>query len=158
MRVPPPKAVPPTPVMVPPPAPPRPVTATKLGATFRYRRVSIRRPWLDSTLLHFPGWSIGGLTAGAISNGKADHNPGMLPMLPVAFIAVKDVSISGSWSDADKAAADAALSGNSVASFGPFALTRGSSGAASFDGSTLKVPGIQVFAWICEVLPVLPPA
>jgi hypothetical protein len=133
--------------------PPRPVTATQLGATFRYRRVSIQRQWMDSTIFRLPGWSIGGLVAGSISNGRTDSNPGILPLLPVAFIAVKDVSISGAWSDSDKAAASAALSGGTIASFGPFVLT-----GAVFDGATLKVPGIMIIAWICEVMPTLPPA
>jgi hypothetical protein len=155
MRVAPRPIIAPTPVVALPP--PQPVTATQLGATFRYKRVSIQRQWIDATIFRLPGWSIGGVPAGAISNGKADSNPGMLPLSPAAFIAVKDVSISGSWSDSDKTAATAALSGSSIASFGPFALT-GGSGAATFDGTTLKVPGIQIIAWICEVMPMLPPA
>ena len=139
------------------PQPPQPVAATKLGATFRFRRVAILRQWIDTTVFHLPGWSIAGLPAGSLSNGRSDSNPGLLPLIPVAFIAVKDVSINGIWSDSDKAVVNSALTGGSIASFGPFSLVGGGA-RASFDGSTLRLPGIQIVAWICEVTPVLPPA
>ena len=135
----------------------QPVAATQVSASFRYMRVGIQRPWLDSSLFHLPGWSIDGLPAGCISNGQAANNPGMLPLLPLSFIAVKDVTINGSWSDADKKTASTALASDSVASFGPFTL-HGGAGGGSFDGSSLKIPGIQVIAWICQVTPKLPPA
>jgi hypothetical protein len=139
------------------PKPPLPVTGTQLGATFKYRRVSIQRQWLDGTVFRLPGWSIGGLAAGSISNGRSDSNPGLLPLLPVGFIAVKEVSIKGIWSDTDKAAVGSALSAGSVGSFGPFSLAGGGPGGATFDGSTLRLPGIQIVAWICEVTPRMPP-
>jgi len=149
---------PPKPVIVPPPPPtPKPVAATNLGTTFRYTRVTIQRPWIDHTLFHLPGWSLGGIDKGSISTGQADNNPGMMPLLPLSFIAVKDVVINGSWSDSDKQSANAAVAGNAVASFGPMTISGGGAEASSFDGSSLKVPGIQIIAWICQVLPVLPP-
>ncbi len=149
--------LPATKVTVQPAVQEQPVAASQVSATFRYMRVGIQRPWLDSSLFHLPGWSIDGLPAGSISNGQAANNPGMLPLLPLSFIAVKDVVINGSWSDADKKTASAAVAGDSVSTFGPFTLN-GGAGGGSFDGATLKIPGIQVIAWICQVTPKLPPA
>jgi hypothetical protein len=150
-------AVPSPAAPTPPPVQGQPVTTSRLKATFKFLRVEIKRPWVNTTLLHLPGWSIDGIAAGAISNGKTDNNPGMLPLLPIAFIAVKDINISGSWSDSDRQAAGAALAGGTNASFGPFTLSANGSPAGTFNASSLVVPGIQIIAWICNVIPLLPP-
>jgi hypothetical protein len=143
----------------PPPGPvtPQPVSTNRLGASFKYIRVSFQRPWMDTTLFHLPGWSIGGLASGAISNGHADANPGMLPLMPTGFIAIKDLVVNGAWNDADRQSARAALGGHTTASLGPFTLAAGGATLGSFKGDSLMVPGIQIVAWVCAAMPLLPP-
>jgi hypothetical protein len=152
---------PPTPIHVDPfpplgPVTGRPVTTPHIGASFKFIRVGLQRGWLDTTLLHLPGWTIDGLTAGAISNGRSDTNPGMLPLLPTGFIAIKDLTISGAWSAADQQATQAALSSSSTASFGPITLAAGGASLGAFNGATLSVPGIQIIAWTCATVPLAP--
>jgi hypothetical protein len=132
--------------------------AHQLGTSFRYLRVNIERAWLNPRLFRLAGWSLGGIPAGTFSNGSTENNPGVFPLLPIGFVAVRDVKISGDWTDADKARAQAATSGGVSAAFGPFTLAAGGAVHAGFDGSTLTVPGIQIIAWICSPVPMLPSA
>lgn len=135
----------------------QPVTATQVGLSFKYIRVAIRRPWLDPTLLRLPGWSISGLPQGSISNGHVDVNPGMMPIVPTGFIAIRDVVLKGQWADTDKQAITAGLEAGSLASVGPFTLSAGGPALGGFDGSSLTLPGIAIIAWTCSAMPLLPP-
>lgn len=139
-----------------PPATVAPVTSTKLAASLRYIRVQLHRPWMDTTLFRLPGWSIPGVPAAFFSTGEAANNAGLLPLLPVGFIAVRDVRITGAWSDADRRSASQAVQATGPAAFGPFAIRSGGQ-QSSFDGSTLTIPGIQIIAWTCQVMPKSPP-
>jgi hypothetical protein len=158
----------PVPVHAPPPPPParagpppsvqeQPLGATRLGASFRYLRVNIERAWLNPLLFRLSGWSLGGIPVGTFSNGSSETNPGVFPLLPIGFVAVRDLKISGKWTDADKATAKTATSGSVSAAFGPFTLATSGTVHADFDGSTLTVPGIQIIAWVCTLMPLLPP-
>jgi hypothetical protein len=145
-------------VPTPPPVQEHPLGATQLGTSFRYLRVNIERAWLNPLLFRLAGWSLAGVPAGVISSGSSEANTGVFPLLPIGFVAVRDVRISGTWTDGDKATAKAATSGGVSAAFGPFTLAAGGSVHAGFDGSSLTIPGIQIIAWICAPTPVLPPA
>jgi hypothetical protein len=140
-----------------PPVRNQPVAAPQLTATFQFLRVSIQRRWLDTTLFHLPGWLLGGISPGMFSNGSIEGNTGIFPLLPVEFVAVKQIRISGTWSEGDKQAASAALTAGSSASFGPFTLTQGDAVHGAFDGSSLTIPGIHILAWLCTPVPFLPP-
>jgi hypothetical protein len=150
---------PPPPPPPPPAAPPSSttVTATQVGLTFEYIQVSLRRPWLETTLMRLPSWSVQGLPQSSISNGHSDVNPGMMPLIPNAFVAIRNVSINGQWSASDRASIQSALSGGGVASLGPFALAAGGGALGGFNGSSLSLPGVCIIAWICSVTPNIPP-
>src|SRR5205823_2427442 len=126
----------------------KPVTSSSLQIALKYLRVTIQRPWMDPMLFHLKGWSLDGVDAGAMSNGSTDNNPGFFPLLPIAFVAVKGVQISGNWSPDDKAFAAQASVGGNAAAFGPLALSGGTAGQSAFQGCTLTVPGMQILAWI----------
>ncbi len=136
-----------------------------LQISFRFCRVAIRRPWLMMSILKLQGWHFTGQSAGSFSTGRTDSNPGSFPLLPTAFIAVRDLKIKGTWSQSDRAIAELAASdtGNTVA-FGPFALSgkygsdqAGSVYKSQFDGQTLSVPGLQILGWMNQVVPFSPP-
>lgn len=130
---------------------PEPVAASKVTVTFKYVMVTIARPWWVSNLLQLPNWYIPGLQAGWFSNGRLDDNDGKAPMLPVAFIAVRELAIVGQWSASDQAVMDRSLR------LGPFALA-GRTIERSSSSTTLSVPFTQVIAWVGQPLPACPPA
>jgi hypothetical protein len=136
-----------------------------LQISFRFCRVAIRRPWLILSVLKLKGWHFTGQPAGSFSTGQSDLNPGSFPLLPTAFIAIRDLKISGTWGKSDRAIAELATSGtgNTVA-FGPFALSGrygtdqgGMAYTSKFDGQTLTVEGLQIIGWINQVVPFTPP-
>ena len=128
-----------------------------LRATLQMLHIGFKRPWFDPTVLRLPGWSLGGIERGFFSNGSADADPGLCPLVPTSMIAVRNVRISGTWSAGDRAAAARAVAGGKQAAFGPFTLATPGRVEGSFDGSTLSLSGVQVIAWICSRMPVLPP-
>ena len=128
-----------------------------LRATLQMLHIGFKRPWFDPTVLRLPGWSLGGIDRGFFSNGSADADPGLCPLVPTSMIAVRNVRMSGTWSAGDRAAAARAVAGGKQAAFGPFTLATPGRVQGSFDGSTLSLPGVQVIAWICSRMPVLPP-
>lgn len=134
---------------VPPPSP----ASLKL----KYIRVSITRRWLNGLLLRLPGWSVQGFDAGYFSTGTKQKNSGIAPLLPTSFVAVKDLEITGSWNNDDGDDLQKRLLGMGPATFGPFTLANNGSSLGSFDGSTLRIPGIAILAWYCNVMPPLPP-
>lgn len=124
-----------------------PVDAASLTLSLRYRLVQLSRSaWWSDLLVAAPGWCFAGQPAGSLV-------PGTLPSgtcvgMPVALVLTDEVSVTGTWTDGDKAAlADSTH-------FGPWQLSagEGSSGAGS-----LQIPGMQAIAVIYQVLPILPP-
>ena len=124
----------------------QPVQSNQLTMDFDYSLVTLSRPWIDSQLFEQTKiWCAAGFKAGYFSTGdKTPANNGLLRALPVAMIVVKDLSITATWSDADKQSATTAYG------LGAFNLTH-----SSFTNNTLTAPGIQIIGWICQVLPQL---
>jgi hypothetical protein len=125
---------------------PQPVETPKFSMSFDYCLVRLRRSWLSGDFLATPGWYVNGKHAGDYASGGST-NTGDFPVIPTAFIAVKNLVIDAAWSDSDAAA------GESAASFGPFSLL----GRPANDKNGIHNPGLQIIAWICTVLPQLPP-
>lgn len=135
-----------------------------LQISFCFCRVAIRRPWFLMSLLTLNGWSLAAQAAGSLSTGKLDVNPGSFPLLPTAFIAIRDLEIRGSWSSTDRKIAEMAAAGSGTVGFGPFALSgrygsdqAGATYTAKFDGQVLSAPGLQILGWISQVIPFSPP-
>jgi hypothetical protein len=132
-------------------ATPKPLLGTHVSIDFWSQLVTIDRPWWSSALLAMDDWYIPSFAEGAFSDGNVEDNAGQTPALPVAFIAVHSLTLSGSWSQEDQAALPDAVS------FGPFSLV-GRTITRTDETLQIVVPGIQIVAWICSILPVLPPA
>src|SRR5947209_4083266 len=131
-------------------------TDTKnVRASFDFIRVGVVRPWYDASLAQLPGWSIGGFPAGKLSNGSATANPGTFPMRVVAFVAVRNLTISAAWSTEDANMAQLATTSSDAAALSGFRVDK--SLGSSFDGATLRIPGLQIIAWLCVVNPLMPP-
>ncbi len=110
--------------------------------------VDIKRAWISDGLMSVPGWYVPGFPRGAFSSGAADHS-GLLAVLPTACIFIRNLNIRSQWSQEDLQVIE------SSASLGGFSMF-----GRTFDRNsmTLTVPGMQMFAWVCEPLPMLPPS
>jgi len=112
--------------------------------SLKYAVVRIERQWLDQSLFTlFRDWHIRGMSAGQVS-----APPVGLGLIPVAAIAVRDLSVTADWSAAD--AAQLA----SAASVGPFALA---GGTWSPSEGAVRNPRTQIVGWVCSPVPSLPP-
>ncbi|TXS48253.1 SH3 domain-containing protein [Streptomyces sp. t39] len=126
------------------------VTDTPSGVelSFQYRVIGLQRPWLRAHLCQLKGWAIPGLPAGRLSNGMAEGNPGILPVLTTRMLVVRNLAAKAHWSDTDRARAASA----ETLALGPFTLA-----GADRDGSVLTRQAPQVVAWLAAVLPACPP-
>ncbi|MGH7125025.1 MAG: hypothetical protein ACREFI_11680, partial [Stellaceae bacterium] len=128
---------------------PQPVAADNVSLSFEHCVVTLTRHWFPQILFMIKNWYVPGYTSGSFSAGTGVGDAGLLPILAGGFVAIRNLRISAKWS-----AQDLAVVQGSTA-FGPFSLVGRSYDAGS---GTLSCPGIQIIAWFCEALPVLPPA
>ena len=123
------------------------VATTDLRVAFDSCVVSLSRPWFARQLVLQRDWFIAGYARGAISNGSGMDDPGLMPTVATGFVAIRNLSLSGNWSEGDRQAMQ------SAASLGPFSLQ----GRTIGDDATITCPGMQIIGWFCDPLPVLPP-
>jgi hypothetical protein len=114
--------------------------------SFKYSRVNIDRQWLKFALLNLKNWYIIGTSSGQYSSGNLDSNTGLFPLLPIAFIAIRDLKITADWSSQDLDTIQQS------ASIGPFDIQNN-----SINQNTIEVKGLQIIAWISKATPLLPP-
>ncbi len=127
----------------------QPVNSSQFTIDFSYSLVNIERDWMYQPLFDKAElWYSLTMKAGEISTGdNAATNKGLLRCVPKAMIVVKDVTITATWSATDKQLASSSYG------FGCFNI----SGSQPINtNNQLIAPGIQIIAWICEVLPKLP--
>ena len=116
--------------------------------TFNYCYVQIDRPWIYSPLLYQKRWYIPSFYAGELSTGFLDTtNVGLFPALPIAFIVISDLSISGTWSNTDVETI------NNSNSFGPFSLI---DKTFNDNKTSLNCSGMQIVGWINQLMPKCP--
>lgn len=136
-----------------------------LTISFKYTRVEIDRPWFNGLLYDVAGWSIG--AAGgkdSISNGTKTQDGKMMPIMPNAFIAIRDLKISAKWGKEDKELITSKLSTKASFGWGPFRVSgnyesskRDMTHTTKFDGTTINSDGLQIIGWINTVLHKSPP-
>lgn len=132
---------------------------------FKFARVSIRRPWLDTSLFSLAGWSMAGRQRNELSTGSLTGNTGIFPLLPSSIIIARDLQISAAWSQTDVILIRDRLEKRDL-SFGPFALSGqyerphgkiANVTSATFDGVNISAPGLQVVGWLSNLVPACPP-
>ncbi|MCV2355645.1 hypothetical protein LNV09_15990 [Paucibacter sp. B2R-40] len=139
--------------------------ASNVSISAKLKLVRIMRPWLNTLLLRTDGWWLKGQPAGAISNGALEGNTkGMLPLIPVAFVVMSDVTIKADFSAADKKHIESATSGAASVGWGPFSVSAHYAHSdskdmakASFDEGGVHIPGMQIVAWVSAITPASPP-
>lgn len=141
------------------------VEATYLEISTEICPVEIVRPWMNANVLSMTGWNMGAaFKKGALSSGRLsqDENCGTMPLIPVFFVASRNVRIWGDWSDAEKKLIDSAISGDEDVSLGPFQLSgryyRSSSRfKSSYEDGRITIPGMHIIAWASQIVPPCPP-
>jgi hypothetical protein len=123
------------------------VTSTSLSLSFDYCLVTATRPWLCAAFLSTKGWYLQGRKAGEYASGTGTGS-GLLEVIPTAALVVKNLTISASWSDEEMVTA------TSSAALGPFSLVGREIDQVS---NVITCKGMQIVAWICEPMPLLPP-
>ena len=129
------------------PVKPTSPTTTGFSVSFRFCRVNVDRPWFKLALLSQPSWYMFATNARAYSTGTMNDNPGMFPLLPLSFVAIRDLKITANWSAEDRVSLTKAVS------FGFFDVRNG-----AFNQNTYEVKGLQIVAWVSGLTPPLPPA
>jgi hypothetical protein len=126
----------------------QPVAAATVNLSFDHCIVTLQYPWFPQVFLMDRGWYVPGYVKGSFSNGTGNGDTGYLPVLAGGFVVIRNLKISGQWTNQDLAAVQGS------AAFGPFSLI-----GRSYDAhtGTLSCPGMQIIGWFCEALPVLPP-
>jgi hypothetical protein len=126
------------------------VTDNNFSIEFDYCFVSLKRPWLSSSLFYqFNNWYALTKNAGAYSTGEnTTENKGLLCSIPKAMLVIKDLKINASWTADDRDAA------NKSKGLGFFNITNNRFNKTNTN--ELVSEGIQVLGWVCEVLPKLP--
>jgi len=120
--------------------------------------VRIMRPWFNPLLFSLQGWWEKGQPAGSLSASTA------MPMYPTSFVVARNVALSANFSSSDKDHIAQTISSSASAGWGPFSVSGSYSHSSSsdtftstFDGGTLKMPGLQVIAWLNATTPLCPP-
>ena len=128
-----------------------------LHVHFEHLLITITRriagtPWWHPELLAEPAWYVPGMARGALVPSSDD--PSFAHCLPLSLLLVRNVSLTGQWSDEARAAMS-----NSVHYFGPFLMSGGSStsDSQSTDQTSTYGLGIQVIGALAGPLPALPP-
>lgn len=135
--------------------------------------VTIERPWYNSALFDLNGWKLTGQPSGWVSKGslqaiaeelKSEKGHQAMPVVPTAFVLVKNVSITANWTTQDSKNLTTATSGGGGFSFGPFhsggggsSSTSRSSSNSTFNGGTLSIPDPQIVAFVNHITPFSPP-
>jgi hypothetical protein len=123
-------------------APVQPAKTNSITVYFSYCIVNIRRPWFMDTFMSDKSWFIPSAKKGDLTSGAGD---GTLPLMPVGFVAIKNLSIQADWPAEDLASA------NSATDFGPFKVD------SAIVDSKLSHQGIQIVGWLLQKMPDLPP-
>jgi hypothetical protein len=139
---------------------------SELRFSYEYTLVTIRRPWMAFHLLGTKGWNLQNLFAkGTVSNGsKSGQASSRMPLLPVAFVVARKITISAKWSKADYDFVKKQTQGGGGFGIGPFQIggsyshsSTNETFSSAFANGTITVPGAQIIGWISQVVPYCPP-
>jgi len=143
--------------------------ATNINFSLDFCLVRIVRPWLNGLLLSLGGWYINGLSQGAISTGNLDDNKDSpMKLIPVAFVVARNIKISGNFSQQDLDLVTSRVVNGGTVGLGSFQLggtffnplnhkTSDLTFKSTVANQTISVPGLQIIAWISQLVPLCPP-
>ena len=139
--------------------------ANTVEISAKLKTVRIMRPWLNAILFTMKGWWLKGATVNGISNGQLKGNENsVLPLLPTAIVVASDVTIKADFSAQDQSHIEKSVSGSARVGWGPFSVGGSYSHSeshdkltATYDAGALRIPGMQILAWVSTITPASPP-
>ena len=123
-------------------APTEPVRSNEITVAFDYCLVDIRRPWYIDAFINQSSWYVPSTAKGGLTTTGP---PGNLPLLPIGFVAIRNLTIESNWAVEDLTNAESATD------FGPFKVSTG------IANNKLVHVGLQIVGWILQRMPALPP-
>lgn len=139
--------------------------AEQVKLQFKWATVNIKRSWMSPFLFGLPHWKTDVTGKGGFSSGSRNGQQNSLfPLLPMAFLAVKDVTVTANFSQEEVDRAKRAISAGGKVGWGPFSVgghyEHGSSRehvAGTVGNAGFTMPGVQIIGWINQILPMCPP-
>jgi hypothetical protein len=115
-------------------APKQPLNTNSISISFDYCKTDIKRTWYIDTFVNDKSWFLPGVPKGQLTSNSTVG----MSLLPIGFVAIRNLVIEANWSAED--AANAAVSDG----FGPFKV--------SFDSATKRLvhPGMQIGGWVLQ--------
>jgi hypothetical protein len=140
-------------------------SAQNIRVSYQYALITIRRPAISGLLFGLPGWRTDVAAKGMFSSGsRRNQSNTKFPLLPQAFLAIKNLTITGNFSSSEMNQANNAISANASVGWGPFSVSgsyqHGSSQQhvkGSANASGIHVPFVQIVGWVNLILPFCPP-
>ena len=134
--------------------------ATKFDLSAEIAFVRVFRPWLNDLIFKMNSWYTNMAEAHGISIGKLTSDQLILPLIPTGFVVARNVAITADWTSDDTNHIEDSIATKTSVGWGPFSVSGSYSHSSSsdyhkstFDGVTLKIPGIQIIAWVSEITP-----
>jgi len=140
--------------------------AENISISMKLCPVQIVRPWFNALIFSMGGWFLDkGNPRGSISKGNVlDSNNTIMTLLPVGFVAARDVTLSGFAKDEFERHMEQDISGGVSVGWGPFTFgghyhqhDTEDHFEASYENGKVKVPGLQIIAWVNQIVPLSPP-
>jgi hypothetical protein len=139
-------------------------SSSDLSVDFKFARVIVSRPWLNSGIYSLRGLQVGGRKEGAFSTGQANvQNSGITPLLCSSIIVAKEIKIAASWAQADADFISNSITASADVGWGPFKISGSYDHSSSsetmsstFDGTTLTLPGLGIIGFVCTLVPLSP--
>lgn len=140
--------------------------AENISISMKLCPVQIVRPWFNALIFSMGGWFLDKENPkGKISKGGlVDTNDTIMPLLPVGIVAARDVTLSGFAKDEFESHMEQNISGGVSVGWGPFTFgghyhqhDKEDHFEASYENGVVKVPGVQIIAWVNQIVPLSPP-
>lgn len=139
--------------------------ASSIAASYQYAFVTVRRGWLMPMLLGLPGWSTDAFKKGTISSGSRNNQQSTkFPLLPQAFMVIKNLRITGNFSSSELNEASKQVSAGASVGWGPFSVSgsyshgsQSHSAKGTINSGGIQVPFVQIIGWVNSILPFSPP-
>jgi hypothetical protein len=123
-------------------APTQTVKTNSFSISFDYCLVKIRRPWYVDAFINETSWCLPNVSKGQMTMSGVT---GSLPLLPIGFVAIRNLNIEANWDRED-------VTNSAVATnFGPFKVE------TQIVNNKLSHPGLQIIGWLLQKMPELPP-
>jgi hypothetical protein len=136
---------------------------TGLNVSAELLQVPLTRAWIRPEVFWSRGWNWSKQAGfGPVSDGKTPPG-GLMPLYPTAIILAKNLNVTLDMSNQKNSSAWSSISTQASFGWGPFSISGNysksdSSSQSNFTktGSGISVPGPQIIAFVCEMIPKSP--